>query len=610
MMLQKSALVRLTLPSTLSLATCLLLTGCLSRSFESTASKGRILESRAPFPGETNGRPTMDAANYEPFTRSNNAFGRDGIESESVQGIFGLSTTEIMNFTNSTPNGNRTVFQRASTPRYAEYFAIGTLDDNKVPWDAAAHAAREASPYVALRTENERLTVDAQGNLDVSAGTDFMIDMYYDTPDFLLLANGILVRSRNRQDRPGVGRRALLQSKISLPPDGSGLKRVRKRDVRSDNSSSLASDDLDRRLDESVKSGLNVLARGTLQDAATDPLLPFIEIYKELSTRNLLPDLDGKQKVLLLNPQAVVFSRRARFHLRLINQDKLVTYAANANTLIGELSAAFAGSTATESAKAAVSSLASNIGSADFLAQSALTAARQEFGDATVAELVPLTAINRDRLDRRQAFLGHQVALTRRRLYQEFSAATASLGAAWEAKRRQLEFAGTAGLSLWFTKATATFGEDLAIGSDFLIDTFDYVTAIPHRDYDALTPGQKNMSEPLPPEKVFFASLTSDAQVELTSDVTFDECIKKAREQPANQDLQKDKKMCEFLLSELGKSQTLVTSLRGQEVLQLAERAGLGNRVRWENADTAKGENALRIARDLPPPLPNLPPAP
>lgn len=114
-----------------------------------------------------------------------------------------------MNFTNSVPSGNRSVHQRISTPRYAEYFAISTVDDNKVPWDAPAHAAREASPYVPLRTENERLTVDTQGNLDVSAGTDFMIDMYYDTPDFILLNNGILARSRNRQDRPGVGRRAL-----------------------------------------------------------------------------------------------------------------------------------------------------------------------------------------------------------------------------------------------------------------------------------------------------------------------------------------------------------------------------------------------------------------
>ncbi len=594
----------------LTLAAAILLTSCMSRSFQSGGAKGRILESRAPFPGETNGRPVMDAANYEPFTRSNNAFGRDGIESESVQGVFGLSNAEIIDFTNATPNGNRSVFQRVSTPRYAEYFAIGTVDDNKVPWDAAAHAARESSPYVPLRTENERLTVNAQGNLDVSAGTDFMIDLYYDTPDFILLSNGILVRSRNRQDRPGVGRRALLQSKISLPPDGSGLKRVRKRDVRSDNSSSLAAGDLDRRLDESVKSGLNVLDSGTLQDAATKPLLPFVEIYKELSTRNLLPDLDGKQKVLLLNPQAVVFSRRARFHFRLINQEKLVTYASNAGSLIGEIAAAFESSQAPADTKASVKTLAASLASVDSLAQSSLAAARQEFSDATPAELTPLAALNTDAFNRRQAFLAHQVALTRRRLYKEFSAATASLGQAWEIKRRQLEYAGTAGLSLWFTKAAATFGESLVVGGDFMIDTFDSVNAIPYRDYDALTPGQKNMSEPLPKEKVFFASLTSDAQVELTGDVTFEDCLKKAADQPANSDLQKDKKMCEFLLSELGKSQTLATQLRGQEVLQQAERAGLAGRVRWENADSAKGENALRIARDLPAPSPNLPPAP
>jgi hypothetical protein len=594
--------------STAKIGLCLMFTSCLSRSLDSADHRSQFLESRPPFPGETNDRPVMDAANYEPFTQKSNSFGRDGIESEAVQGVFGLSSADIIGFTNSAPGGGRSVYQRVSTPAYAKYFAIGTVVDDKVPWDEAAHAARESSPYVPLRTEDERLTVNAQGILDVSAGTDFMIDTYYDTPDFILLNNGILVRSRNRQDRPGVGRRALLQSKISQAPDGSGLKRVRKRDVRSEGV--VVDNDLDRRLDESVKSGLNVLQRGTLQSAASDPLQPFVEIYKELNTRNLLPTLDGRQKVLLLNPQAVVFSRRARFHFGLTSRDRLVTYAKKGSGLIDEIAAAFEASQAPASAKEKVKALAENLDSANFLAQASLASASRDFSDATVAELETLTSINLDALTRRQAFLGHQVALTRRRLFQEFSGATASLGQAWDVKRRQLEYAGTAGLSLWFRKATATFGESLDDYSDFMIDSFDYVNAISHRDYAALTPGQKNMSEPLPPEKVFFASLTSDAQIELTEDVTFDKCLKNASDQPANQDLQKDKSMCNFLLRELDKSQTLVTQLRGQEVLQMAERAGLKGRVRWQNAEAAKGENALRIARDLPPPMPSLKPTP
>ena len=66
--------------------------------------------------------------------------------------------------------------------------------------------------------------------------------------------------------------------------------------------------------------------------------------------------------------------------------------------------------------------------------------------------------------------------------------------------------------------------------------------------------------------------------------------------------------MCKFLYGEVVKTQDHLASLRGAEVLKMAERAGLKNTAKWVNGESSKGENILRIARDLPPPLTILPP--
>jgi hypothetical protein len=552
----------------------------------------------------------MHEDNYARFVAAANQSGRDGIESESVMSVAGLSSPqEVMNLLEARrPGSNRTLFRRVATPTYPTYFAIGTLPRDQVPWTPQAHEAREASPYVALSTSRERLLASTPPAApEFSTGTDFMVDVYYDTPDFTLYNNGMLVRSRNRQDRPGVGRRALLQSKITVGDDPNGMKRVRKRDVRN----SGVTDGLDTRLHLSVQSGLNVLGRGSLDAARDDALPPFIEIYKILRERQLLPNLDGLNNVLLLNPQAVVFSERARFHFWLTAPRDLQESMDQAPALLDQLVALAASSSAPDGTKAQLREQAERLKNPNTIIELALPAAKTDLSGMDATQLTEaLGDLQRTRpssLTRDQVYMAHRLALAQRQLYKEFSEQVSPWVDENGARlRRQLEHAGTAALSMWFFKAAEAFEQRVSSGFDFIIDTFDDVRAVTYRDYELLTSQQKIMAEPLPRDKVFFAALVSEAQVELTENVTFESCFERAKAQPSNAALQQDKSMCEFLLSQMDKAQKVVSELRGQELLAEAQASGFTTPISWQATSNAKGENVLRIARDLPPPMPTL----
>lgn len=580
-----------------SVVGALLLTGlstCRSRTGD-MSGRSRFLQSRAPYPGETNGRPIITEATFASLNTSSD---RVNVESETVRGLLGLNTGQILSFVDFKESGNtRTAFQRLATPSYAKAFAIGTVQSQYVPWNKRSHEAREKNPYVQLTVESGRLTFDTTKNeLDVSAGTDFNVDMYYDTPDFLLLNNGMIARWRLRQDQPGLGRRSLLQTKINEGINQNGLKQARKADIRGESSNTAV--DLRDRLNLSVQSGTDVLNNGTLDAAKSRPLQAFKDIYTELVKRNLLPDLDGISKVLLLNPQAVVFSKRARIHFNYLPDD---SYYKNANTYLDSIMGAVnANTSAPPQLKAELSELASLLKDPLKIAAVALPLAEQEYPgvtsgiDAARASEYLMRIRFMDNL-----YLTHQLFKHRRDLIKSFSQKTEFLGADWEIPRRNLEHSGTQGLSIWFSRASAKF---LGSSSFGFIDTFDFSYGILKSDYDQLTDKQKLMVDPIPPEKILFASLVSEVQTELT-DIWPQRCYENATDE-------RHKSMCKFLISQLDSIQDHISVLRGEEVMKMAERAGLRGVASWKNADASKGENVLRIARDMPPPMPSLPPAP
>ena len=577
--------------------------GCRTRDPDWRGKGGARLKSRAPYPGETNGRDVMDATTFV-NTRSLGS-DRGGLEAEVVQGILGLSAEQIQNFAGyMEPGSTRPAFKRLAKPSYPRYFTLGSLNLDLVPWTDKAHEAREASPYLLFRIENDRVSYNtAEKKIEISVGTDYMIDTYYDTPDFVLLGNGISARQRIRQDNPGVGRRVLLQTKILEGIDPNGLKRARKRDVRFE--MSTIPEDIWNRLDRSVKSGKDYVS-----SSSGIPMPVFAELYSEMSKRNLLPDLDGKSKVLLLNPQAVVFSERARYHMRRTPGSVLRQVYDWTNIQLAAITEAATASTTLDAAsKDQIISTAKSLSSKEYIAEQSIADARTEKSDISASQI--LAILNLQGLnDKALIPAAHKVFLKRRQLFQEFSAKSKILGPELDIARRKLEASGSFGLALWFESAVVTYGETLpSTDSDLLIDSFDYVRAVTFDDYKSLTPEQKQMSQPLPMDKVFFASITSDAQIELTGDITFEACIKQA---DSSQDPQilKAKDMCIFLLKQLSLAQVSLMRLRGEEVEKMMKDANLGSDAKWAGAEAAKGENVLRIARDMPAPLPTLPPMP
>jgi hypothetical protein len=84
-----------------------------------------------------------------------------------------------------------------------------------------------------------------------------------------------------------------------------------------------------------------------------------------------------------------------------------------------------------------------------------------------------------------------------------------------EILHRQLEASGTAGQALWFDGARATYANASRRTSNFLIDTFDFVTNIRPSDWGTLTPEQRDGREPIPDHKIYNADVIAEVQIEL-----------------------------------------------------------------------------------------------
>jgi hypothetical protein len=568
------------------------------KTMTGTGSLSRTLESRPPMAGETNGRPVITEDTFKSNFAS--TYSRSNTEMESVSGLSGLSFEQVLDFADFKGGNSRTAFQRLATPSYARAFSIGVVDEDKVPWNRRSHAIREGTPYFLLSVESGRISFNEERReIDISAGTDFNVDMYYDTPDFLLLNNGMIARWRLRQDQPGQSRRALIQTKISEGIDSNGLKKARKSDVRYDGANT--SETFRNNLHLSVQSGTNIARHsGDLELAKKEPLAEFRIIYTELLKRKLLPDLDGMKNVLLLNPQAVIFSKRARIHFDARNVRSDVGLEGKLTEILNAVNASIA---ADNPIKDELNKLAGKITDTASLLAEALPAAEVEFPGSTagfdVQKLAQEMSANIHFVTTTSPYVGHSFFKRKRELIQEFSRKSAVLGATFDTSRRKLENAASQELARWLQLSMQDF---FGSGRFSLIDTFDLSYGVLKSDFDQFTENQKLMIDQIPRDKIIFASLVSEVQIEL-GEVRPEVCFEKAQDENG-------KKMCSFILAQLNAMQKHISQLRGEEVLEMAERAGLSGRVKWESAEASKGENILRIARNMPAPLPILAPLP
>jgi hypothetical protein len=247
-------------------------------------------------------RPFIDTTTFA--GAPGGGWSRDNQEVESVLGVTGITGQRLRSLLLERDSNGRTLYTRLRKARIMEAFTYDyPLDE--IPWDAAAMAARERMPYVALTIEGGRFNPDAStGRRELSLGTDLMDDIYYDTPGYSLLAHEIQLRGRARWDNATTLRRLLIAAKFDTQIDAAGNKTNAKVDVRTDNGMRhLAT------LDEDVR-------RGKVAWSGSDtPVVPIKGVYEQLASRHVLPDIGGHQGVLLLDPKAHLRSTRSRYHM-------------------------------------------------------------------------------------------------------------------------------------------------------------------------------------------------------------------------------------------------------------------------------------------------------
>ena len=576
--------------------------GCRTRgALTGEGSSSRMLESREPIPGETENRPIMDSTT---FGTGSAGWGRDGTELEGVKSVSGLDSKEIQAFAEfKSGTSTRTEFQRMAKPGYAVAFSLGAKGETReqidlLPWSKSDHEVREANPYVSLTIESDRVLFDvATKAWDLSIGTDYNVDLYYDTPNYLLLANGALIRSRNRMDMPGEIRRILIQSKMSLGVNAEGLKSAAKKDIRSD-----ASDiGIVERMDKATKSGRNVLHG---EDTATaEPIEAIKSVYFTLKEKNVLPDLDGKTGVLLLNPQAAVLSVRGRYHLNFTSLSAMKALSDLGVMVMNEAQQAATG--LSPEAQGEMAKIISGLADQSAI----LEVARPEIEMLSPGLPVDAPMIARllevDSLSLKSDIaIAHVVMQARNKVLKRFAKIMDQLGNDWNLKRRQVEAAGSMGLARWFRRASNVYAGSQPWGN-FLIDTFDYSKALTFDDFNALSDDMKLMKGSVPANKVYFASLVNEVQIELGLEKPFVKCMERSASAPDDVELRKDADMCRMLLANLTAAQEFIANKRGEEVRRSAQRAGITNpNLKWTSGEASKGENALRIAREIPRTLP------
>jgi len=255
-------------------------------------------------------RPYIDEETFKGSTGG--GWTRNEVEIEATYAVTGITGRKLRELLTKRDSRDRTIYSRLRRNKVMEAFTIDYPVD-EIPWDRASHEARRAMPLMAWSVEWGRFEQPAAGGQrELSLGTDPNDDTYYDTHDFTLLDNGMTLRGRVRFDDAETIRRILIQAKLDSAVDPeTGLKKAGKTDVRDDSAEHVGT------LDTDVK-------RGKVAWSGRDtPVEPVRIIWQSLVDKGLLPDVQGRKKVLVLDPKARLRSVRSRFHLNFAKTDAM-----------------------------------------------------------------------------------------------------------------------------------------------------------------------------------------------------------------------------------------------------------------------------------------------
>jgi hypothetical protein len=264
-------------------------------------------------------RPIIDSTTFDSSTGG--GFTRDNVELEAAMTLNGITGAKLHEVLTSTDSRDRTIFSRIRKNKKMEGFTFN-YDIDEVPWNSEAMDAREALPYVALSIESGRFEQEDGGERELSLGTDVMDDTYYDTREFALLDHDMVVRGRVRWDTDTEVRRLLIAAKFGSNVNDEGLKQAAKVDVRTEGGRHMAT------LDRDVMSGTVPWSGRSV------PIEPIAEVYDRLVTAEALPDIDGHEQVLLLDPMVHIRSFRSRYHLNEAGLANIQRYHRNGHVRI------------------------------------------------------------------------------------------------------------------------------------------------------------------------------------------------------------------------------------------------------------------------------------
>jgi hypothetical protein len=276
--------------------------GCSSKASHSTSDDGELTAE------DLKDGLFIHKGTYASFPPDDDFSQRKSTEIEGLAHFVCAGGSPMRDILRAERNG-RTTYQRLRRTLSSEAFTTD-YGPAEMPWTADAHALRESSPFVWLSIESGRFEVNQEtGRRELSLGTDIMDDTYYDTKDFLLLDQQMIIRGRARWDTPTQIRRILIGAKLGTEVDSTGLKTTFKQDDRQD----FATPEQIASLDHDVRVGL------VKWNGSVAPSGPVRMVYEKLAADGKLHDVekDGQtfEKVLRVEPRAYLRSTRSRFHL-------------------------------------------------------------------------------------------------------------------------------------------------------------------------------------------------------------------------------------------------------------------------------------------------------
>ncbi len=594
-------------------------------------------------------RPYIDGHTFADDTGG--GWTRDNVELEATLSVHGITGQRLHAILFEADDEGRTGFQKLRKNRLVEAFTYEYGID-EMPWGSKWHAVRESFPYMALSIESGRFELDEEdGRREVSLGTDIMDDVYYDTKSFDLLDNGMSVRGRARWDDAENVRRLLIAAKFGGEVDEEGIKRAAKVDVRRDSPSAehIGSLDAD-------------VMRGKVGWSGNEaPIKPLQVVYQALRGLGLLPDVHGREEVLLLLPQVHLRSVRSRFHFNEaslstvqrfhdMGRERLERVRALAAEALAKGWLEDADASEVEALVAEIDAelsrpaedLAADVSSLEALGERKVSAQNLSERYHTLAQMVDdldreIAGNEGDFDDLAEAFrdfvLQRRPALVTKTTWdafiteletieagdtaaelEAFNAFGGTLHTSWEGVRRdlnreqlkiaarQIEGAGTAALTLWFDSARRYYvPTSRRYTWNFLIDTIDASEMISHEEYLGLSEAQTKPSGVVPPEKVFHTTLVNEVQIELGSEKEYvariDALKAEVEAGTAGPEAQAELAGARFVFGEYRALLRGLAELKGERIVDHLEDNGASGAT-WAPATASKGITALTRLSD------------